>query len=168
MRDTLSLCSMHESPSCSLQAATPASLRSAAELTGARAKAAIISSAPPKSAARPMRYCLLLAYCSSIFFSMLKRGNCLVASFCSALPTLLPTEATMVTSIASHMSKTYCSWGRYAFPMVQVGAQPRSIPSYHKKTRYKWVSKQALEGLGAPTVYSSWHMLSGAAKVAAR
>ena len=118
--------------------ATPASLRLAAELTGARAKAAIISSAPPRSAARPMRYCLLLAYCSKIFFSMLKRGNCLVASFCSALPTLLPAEATMVTSIASHMSKTYCSWDKYAFPMVQVGAQTRFSPSYYEKTKYKW------------------------------
>lgn len=93
-------------------------LRSGILLTGARAKAAIMSRAPPRSAARPTRYCWLLAYCSKILRSMLKRGSCRVASFCKALPTLFPAEAMMVKRIASHMSRSQGSCGKAASPMM--------------------------------------------------
>lgn len=70
--------------------------------TGASAKAAIISSAPPRSAVSPINHSLLRAYCIMMAGSKEKRGSWRVASFCSAFPILLPVAATSVITIAGH------------------------------------------------------------------
>ncbi len=52
-------------------------------LTGARANAAIMSSAPPRSAPRPATHILDAAYCRSTSPCSPNRGSDRVASFCA-------------------------------------------------------------------------------------
>ena len=88
--------------------------------TGASAKATSISRPPKTSAASPVIHCRLLAYSSTIPRSKENLGKWRVASFCRAFPTLLPVDATTVTTIASHISAA--SWavsGVYIWPKAR-------------------------------------------------